>query len=68
MCGYYEGDYIAHASECFLSESYWNELKGSLTDEDFKGWGEAHIEDSAVGLMAVNLFFYHDSNLEEKQE
>lgn len=66
LCGYYEGDYIAHASECFLSESYWNELKGSLTDEDFKAWGEAHIEDSAVGLMAVNLFFYHDSNLEEK--
>lgn len=66
VCGYYQGNYIAHASELFLSESYWKGLKGSLTDEDFKAWGEVHLEDSAVGLMAVNLFFYNDSNLEEK--
>lgn len=66
VCGYYQGDSISHASELFLSESYWEELKGGLTDEDFKAWGEVHPEDSPVGLMAVNLFFYHDSNLEEK--
>lgn len=66
VCGYYQGDHIAHASELFLSESYWNELKGSLTDEDFLKWGEEHPEDNGVGLMAVNLYFHNDSNLEEK--
>lgn len=66
VCGYYQGDHIAHASEFFLSESYWNELKGSLTDEDFIKWGEEHPEDSGVGLMAVNLYFHDDNNLEEK--
>ena len=66
VCGYYQGDHIAHASELFLSESYWNELKGSLTDEDFIKWGEEHPEDSDVGLMAVNLYFHDDNNLEEK--
>lgn len=66
VCGYYQGDHIAHASELFLSESYWNELKGSLTDEDFIKWGEEHPEDSGVGLMAVNLYFHDDNNLEEK--
>jgi len=66
VCGYYQGDHIAHASELFLSESYWNELKGSLMDEDFIKWGKEHPEDQGVGLMAVNLFFHNDSRLEEK--
>lgn len=66
VCGYYEGNYVAHASELFLSENYWKELKGGLTDEDFKAWGKVHLEEKAVGLMAVNLFFYQDSNLEDK--
>lgn len=66
VSGYYQGDYIAHASEVFLSKSYWEELKGILTDEDFKKWGEEHPEDAGVGLMAVNIFFHDDYNLEEK--
>lgn len=66
VCGYYEGNYVAHASELFLSENYWKELKGGLTDEDFKAWGKVHLEEKAVGLMTVNLFFYQDSNLEDK--
>lgn len=45
VCGYYQGDRIAHASELFLSECYWNALKGSLTDEDFINWGEEHPND-----------------------
>ncbi|MDE6663453.1 MAG: ABC transporter permease, partial [Lachnospiraceae bacterium] len=45
VSGYYKGDHISHASELFLSESYWKELKGSLTDDDFKQWGKDHPED-----------------------
>ncbi|MBD5458362.1 MAG: FtsX-like permease family protein [Lachnospiraceae bacterium] len=66
VCGYYQGDHISHASELFLSEIYWEELKGGLTDEDFIEWGEEHPNDQGVGLMSVNFFFYDDSNLEEK--
>lgn len=66
VSGYYKGDHISHASELFLSESYWKELKGSLTDDDFKQWGKDHPEDKDVGLMAVNIFLDNDSNLEEK--
>lgn len=66
VCGYYQGDYISHASELFLSESYWNELKGGLSDEDFQRWGSEHPENHGVGLMSVNMHFFDDSNLEEK--
>lgn len=66
VSGWYQGDYIAHASELFLSESYWMALKGSLTDEDFINWGAAHPEDEHVGLRAVNIFFQNDSHLDEK--
>lgn len=66
VSGYYQGDYVAHASEVFLSEKYWEELKGSLTDEDFLKWKELHPEDAGAGLMAVNFFFYDESELEEK--
>lgn len=66
LCGWYRGDAVAHASELFLSESYWMGLKGSFTDEDFLQWGERHPEDKSVGLMAVNLYFDNTHNLEEK--
>ncbi|MBD5486301.1 MAG: ABC transporter permease [Lachnospiraceae bacterium] len=66
VCGWYQGDAIAHASELFLSESRWMELKGSRTDEDFIRRSEEHPEDRGVGLRAVNLFFENDANLEEK--
>ncbi|MCM1143734.1 MAG: ABC transporter permease [Blautia sp.] len=66
VSGYYQGDAISHASELFLSESYWMTLKGSWSDEDFLRWGQEHPQDAHVGLRAVNLFFQNDSHLEEK--
>lgn len=66
ISGWYKGDYIAHASELFLSESYWQELKGTLTDTDFQQWQDEHPEDSSVGLLAVNLTFENSSNIQEK--
>lgn len=65
VCGYYQGDYIAHASELFLSESYWTKLKGSLTDDDFLNWGIMHPEDNGVGLISGNLYFDNESHIEE---
>lgn len=66
VSGWYEGDHISHASELFLSESYWKELKGALTDEDFLKWYETHPNDSGVGLRNGNLFFENTSDLEDK--
>lgn len=66
ISGWYEGDYIAHASELFLSEQFWQELKGPLTDADFKKWQEEHPEDNGVGLLAVNLTFENSSAIQEK--
>lgn len=66
VCGYYQGDYISHASELFLSEAYWNELKGDLSEADFQKWGDEHPNYRDVGLMAVNIHFYDSSDLEAK--
>ena len=66
VSGWYQGDLVAHASELFVSERYWMKLKGSLTDEDFVRWGEAHPEDAGVGLKSVNVFFEDASDIEEK--
>lgn len=65
ISGWYQGDYISHASEVLFSEAYWKELKGNLTDEDFVKWGKEHPNDDGVGLMSVNLFFKNASNIEE---
>lgn len=66
VSGWYQGDYISHASELYFSEAYWKELKGSLTDEDFKKRYQEHPEDSGVGLRSVNLFFENSSDIEGK--
>ena len=66
VCGWYQGDRIGRASECFLSERFWMELKGARTDEDFVGWAKEHPEDRDVGLRAGNLFFEDTMRLEEK--
>ncbi|MCM1252480.1 MAG: ABC transporter permease [Clostridium sp.] len=66
VSGWYQGDYVSHASELCLSESYWTKLKGSLTDDDFLAWGEEHPDDANAGLYAVNIFFDNASNLEDK--
>ena len=66
VSGWYQGDYVSHASELCLSESYWTKLKGSLTDEDFIMWAEEHMEDASIGLYAVNISFNNASHLEDK--
>ena len=66
LCGWYQGDSIAHASQLFVSEEYWMALKGSRTDEDFLRWKEEHPEDSGAGLIAGDFYFDNESNLEEK--
>lgn len=66
VCGWYEGDAISHASELFVSESYWTDLKGGYTDEDFAAWKEIHPEDAGVGLYAGNFFFEDSNDLEKK--
>lgn len=66
VSGWYEGDYINHASELFFSENYWKELKGELTDADFVKWYEEHPDDSGIGLRNGNLFFENTYDLEEK--
>ncbi len=66
LCGWYRGDAISHASELFVSESYWEALKGSRTEADFVRWKEEHPEDNGAGLINGNLFFDKASDLEEK--
>ncbi len=66
VSGWYRGDYISHASELFVSEDYWEKLKGYLTDEDFLRWRQTHPEDRDVGLYAGSVYFDEASNLDEK--
>lgn len=65
VSGWYQGDGISHASELFLAESYWKELRGNRTDADFEAWAQEHPEDSGMGLLTGNLFFENASNIEE---
>lgn len=65
VCGWYEGSQISHASELYISEAYWKELKGSLTDEDFVAWGESHPNEAGAGLYAVGLYFDSAADIEQ---
>ena len=65
VCGWYEGDGISHASQLYVSEAYWKQLKGERTDGDFAAWGKAHPEENGQGLYSVNLFFSSAKNIEE---
>lgn len=66
VCGYYKGDSISHASEVFVSEPFWQKVRKSRTEADFRAWGEEHPEDEGTGLLDVQLFFVNVSRLEEK--
>lgn len=66
VSGWYQGDSIGHASQIFISEEFWLQCKGTLTEEDFKIWAEEHPESSGVGLLSGQLFFGNASNIEEK--
>ncbi len=65
VCGWYEGSSLGHASELYVSETFWNQLKGELTDRDFKEWGKANPQDAGVGLYSVGLYFDSAKNSEE---
>lgn len=64
VSGWYEGDYISHASELFLSETYWKELRGTYTDDDFVQWGQGHLRDNGIGLVQGNVMFANARNIE----
>lgn len=65
VCGWYEGITISHASELYISETYWKNLKGNLKDQDFIDWGKAHPEEESVGLYSVGLYFEDAKNTEK---
>lgn len=66
ISGYYKGDTISHASELFVSENFWQKLKGELTEADFRAWGNKHPDNNGVGLLSVGLYFDNSSGIEEK--
>ena len=65
VCGWYEGNRLGHASELYVSEAFWNQLKGKLTDRDFKKWAKENPQDTGVGLYSVGLYFESPKNSEE---
>lgn len=65
LCGWYEGSEISHASELYVSKSYWEKLRGDRTDGDFSEWYDSHPETVGTGLVNGNLFFKNDRNIEE---
>ena len=67
VCGWYEGDQIGHASQLYVSQAYWEELKGDHTDQDFLDWKKARVDNSqGAGLYQVGLFFSSASDIEEQ--
>lgn len=66
VCGWYEGDGISHASQVYVSKAYWEELKGNLTDEDFKKWGEKNPGEKSVGLYDAGMYFDSARKIEEQ--
>lgn len=65
LCGWYEGDYVSHASELYVSEAFWEEKKAGRDDEAFLAWEKEHPEDGGMGLYNVNLMFADARNIEE---
>lgn len=66
VSGWYQGDSISHASQLYVSEAFWLELKGNRTEEDFKAWAAKNPQDKGVGLAAVGLYFDHASDIGRK--
>lgn len=67
LCGWYDGDYVSHASELYLSEAFWDELRNGRTDEDFLAYAKAHPEEQqGVGLYNANLWFDSSRGIEGK--
>lgn len=66
VCGYYKGDAISYASQLFVSERFWQQLKGHYTESDFIAWSKDNPSENGKGLLSVSLTFSNSSNLEEK--
>lgn len=66
VSGYYEWDAVSHASELFVAEPFWQKLKGSRTEADFREWSKEYPQEEGKGLLSVHLFFSNASHLEEK--
>lgn len=65
ICGWYEGDGVSRASQLYISEACWKELKEDRTWEDFREWTGSHPEDSSVGFYSVGLYFDNTKNMED---
>ncbi len=66
VSGYYEGNAISHASELFISGTFWRKVRGDRTEADFRAWGKEHPQEEGRGLLSIGLSFDNASNLEEK--
>jgi len=65
VSGWYEGDRIAHASELYISEAYWEELRGDWTDEDFVQWDQESLNKMGIGLYNVGIYFSNAARIED---
>ena len=65
VSGWYEGDRVSHASQIYVSESYWKQLKGDRTDADFMAWKEENPSEAGQGLYNPGLYFENARNIEE---
>lgn len=66
VSGWYEGNHINFASELFVSEVFWKELKEDYTENDFVMWEKDHPEDNGAGLWNGHLFFENSSDIDGK--
>lgn len=57
ISGYYKGDAISHASQVFVSENFWLNLKGERTEVDFRAWNEKHPNENGKGLFINRALF-----------
>lgn len=65
LSGWYRGDEIAHASQLYVSEAFWEELRAGRSDEDFIAWDQEHPEAQGAGLYSVGLWFQDSNRIEE---
>lgn len=65
LSGWYRGDAIAHASQLYVSEAFWEELCAGRSDEDFIAWEQEHPENQGIGLYSVGLWFKDSNRIEE---
>lgn len=66
ISGYYEGNAISHASELFISEPFWQNVRGDRTEADFRALAKEYPQEEGKGLLSISLFFDNASHLEEK--